>query len=496
MVLVGLLALTIGGLASDTAPEALVAVAAQGIVGNQADVLVTKGCQQLIDRIKGQDATIDSVALKKALYQSYLQAQIEICVECQEELESQSSQRWRGRPVYSETTQSHANWLNSQLANLKSGLKLAESKDFEFPHISVRDLDGLMMSETKGQSITLAAAQLVTDSASPGNAIPLYLEKLNQQKSGLLDRAFGLFIRCLSQDSELRTFFEVRLLSQIDRKIDDVDANLKEVSEGVERLLFLAEQKQENPVYAISSAANDLLEPNPFVPVSGRIDSPDQFFGQTETLKWIFDTLNGGSSVALIGARESGKSSLLKAVEASAEQMLNTSRKPVYLNLGNVTDEEDFYYALCDNAGIPVCKGYKLRRELETKRLLLILDEIEKMTQDDFTNQIKGQLRSLAEGQHASLRLVIAASKPLDRLFVDSSHENMTSPLSGIFREKSLAVWTEAIIREFIAARLQTTSISFLEEDTLKIIQASQGKPKEVMKLCHEHYANVQRRLL
>ena len=51
------------------------------------------------------------------------------------------------------------------------------------------------------------------------------------------------------------------------------------------------------------------------------------------------------------------------------------------------------------------------------------------MEWDGFTNQIRSQIRALAEGNNAPLRLVIAADKPLSQLFNDSG---MVSPFENV----------------------------------------------------------------
>jgi hypothetical protein len=372
---------------------------------------------------------------------------------------------------------------------------------------------------------------LIAVTKGADDAMPLlYLEKLNESGTGLLDCTFAFFAKALHQNSELKAFFETQLLTQIrnglaeqkvtlqaiDDNLQSVSAVVQEIPQQLEQVLgklnsleapplgsrpdliaeLIAAVKallvgmQRGSVEQTSSVSQAISDVNPLVPLSGRIDSPDQFFGREEVLARIFEVLNSGSSVALIGKREIGKSSLLKAVEARAKESLTLYREPVYLDLRDIADEDDFYYALCDKAGIPECKGYRFKRELSSKRLLLLLDEIEQMTWEGFTNQVRGQLRALAEGRDAPLRLVIAASKSLDRLFPDSADSNLVSPLSGICLEEAVTGWDEFTIRAFIADRLQTKSVQFAEADILAIVQVSQGNPKQVVTLCYERYAS------
>ena len=235
---------------------------------------------------------------------------------------------------------------------------------------------------------------------------------------------------------------------------------------------------------------------NPFIPQHGKIDDPKFFFGREREIRRVFETLNSGSSVAIIGERAIGKSSVLQAIYRQAPNQLHHPRQPIYLDLKNVCDENDFYGALCHKAGIETAKGYLLERALESQRLLLLLDEVEKMTWDGFTNQVRGQLRGLAEGNNAPFRLVVAACTSLDTLFPDSQDKNMTSPFKGICIEETLKQWDEKISREFIASRLQASwltpvagPVNFTEAEIAGLIAESGGYPQKLMQLCYQTYA-------
>jgi hypothetical protein len=231
-----------------------------------------------------------------------------------------------------------------------------------------------------------------------------------------------------------------------------------------------------------------IIAPNPFLPLNGPVEDQKQFFDRKRELNRVFETLNSGSSVAIIGERGIGKSSLLWAIQQQAETRLSLPRKPIYLNLTQVLDENDFYEALCYEVGVQVCKGTILTRILKSqnKHFLLLLDEIEAMTWDGFTYQLRGQLRGLAEGRDAPLRLVVAASMPLTQLFPDSV--GMTSPFQGICIEERIKIWDEVTIQEFIKQRLAGIPVQFSELEIEQVINASRGFPREVMQRCHEIY--------
>jgi len=62
---------------------------------------------------------------------------------------------------------------------------------------------------------------------------------------------------------------------------------------------------------------------NPFVPQQGRVDDLKQFFNREREIRRVFEVLNSGSSVALIGEEGIGKSSLLWKICQLAESCLH-----------------------------------------------------------------------------------------------------------------------------------------------------------------------------
>jgi len=244
-----------------------------------------------------------------------------------------------------------------------------------------------------------------------------------------------------------------------------------------------------NPVSLVE--VDNSYHNNPFIPQHGKIDDPRFFFGREREIRRVFETLNSGSSVAIIGERAIGKSSLLQAIYREAPNQLRYARQPIYIDLQIVCDEDDFYDDLCHKAGIEKAKGRNLSRALESNPLLLLLDEVENMTWDGFTNPTRSLLRGLTDGYNPPLRLVIAARTSLDILFPET---NMTSPFKG--HEEILKQWDEEISREFIASRLQASwltpvagPVSFTEAEIAGLIAESGGYPQKLMQLCYQTYA-------
>ncbi len=200
-----------------------------------------------------------------------------------------------------------------------------------------------------------------------------------------------------------------------------------------------------------------------------------------------FEHLNSGANVALIGEEGVGKSSLLWAIGHQSANRLYEPRQAVFLDLNEISDNEDeFYEVLCYEIGIPNCRRNELNRNLKDKRILLAIDNVGKLAWQGFTRQVRDWLRSKAEGMNTPLRLVLAASSPLEDLFQDSQS---TSPLAGICQTENIGLWSEETIRSFITSRLQNTNVkNFEESDILEIIKSSSGHPRQLMKLCNQTY--------
>ena len=224
---------------------------------------------------------------------------------------------------------------------------------------------------------------------------------------------------------------------------------------------------------------------NPFVPTNTRIENLEKFFGREPEIKQIFELLNNASSVVLIGEQAIGKSSLLYAVYQQSINLLQLPRQNVFLDMNNIHNQEDFYFAICEKIDVPASIGQKFNRNLENKRVLLILDNVGKLNGAGFTRDMRDHLRGLAEGENACLKLVLAANESLQILFNDSYE---TSPLAGICLPIDIPVWDKTIIREFIKKRLQPTTIDFTEADIQKLIQESGGYPQKLTQLCYNLY--------
>ncbi|MBN1936356.1 MAG: CHAT domain-containing protein [Anaerolineae bacterium] len=226
--------------------------------------------------------------------------------------------------------------------------------------------------------------------------------------------------------------------------------------------------------------------PNPFG-VIGRITDPAHFFGHEDLLRQVFEELSKGVNVSLVGESQTGKSSILSMVCALGPERLNLPpERFAYLSLAVVDNEDEFYEALCDLLHVESCRGFKLTRALRGRRHILCLDEFEKMNWDGFTIKVRSQLRGLADGADAPLKLVIASRQPLARLFPDSPEQG--SPLAGICRTLDVRPFSAAA-RTFLLNHLQGTSVTFTEDEIANLIAQTGGNPAKLQQAAAELYS-------
>lgn len=228
---------------------------------------------------------------------------------------------------------------------------------------------------------------------------------------------------------------------------------------------------------------------NPFVPLSGKVDNPEKFFGREKEIREILDFLISSCNVSLIGEDGIGKSSLLWSICQQNEKLIKLNRTLVFMDLNdNIDSQESFYEKLFSSIGISEDLGFrKSQQELEKQRILLILDNIYTFSLPAFTPGFRGKLRYLSEGMNSPLKLVVAANQSLPELFRDGEN-GIHSPLEANFQPIDILPWDEKIIHNFIAKRLQTTKIKFTETEIQELIQESGGHPQKLTQRCYDLY--------
>jgi Cdc6-like AAA superfamily ATPase len=226
---------------------------------------------------------------------------------------------------------------------------------------------------------------------------------------------------------------------------------------------------------------------NPFFPTNGAIEDFRFVHGRDKDIKQVFECLNSGGNVAVTGDRGIGKSSLLKAICQQVKTRLDIPREPIYLNLQNINGDDEFYKTLCDLVGVEFCKGYKFIRNLQGRRLLLIIDQIENFSQNGLSHYVQCDLKGWSDQANGPTKLFFGSDISLDKVFPQLP-KIIPSSLAGICFEHKLGKWDKDTARDFINSRLNCfvdTTITFEENEISELIDASEGHPQKLMESCH-----------
>ena len=207
------------------------------------------------------------------------------------------------------------------------------------------------------------------------------------------------------------------------------------------------------------------------------IKDPDNFFGRRELLQRVCERLSKRESTSLVGQRRSGKTSTLYyLMSAAAQHALGLDSQGlvfVYLNpqLG-MREPEEFYTELVEalNEEVPSLalhsSGEITRRQvraalkqLEPRRLVLLLDEFERLIGNErFPVDFFEFLRGLAG--HHEVRFVTATLRRLPECYWG---EWEGSPLYNIFPPpERLGSWTPQEFDEFLATTSKRCGLSIV----------------------------------
>jgi len=228
-------------------------------------------------------------------------------------------------------------------------------------------------------------------------------------------------------------------------------------------------------------ALAELSQVNPFGD-RGCIRDPARFFNRERELAEIFDELRKGSSLSLVGEAQVGKSSLLAMIAARGPQELQ--RDPadfITIDMQVIRNEAEFFEALCEQLGLGLTvRGLALDRALRGRKVVVCLDEIEKMTNRQcFSGEERTELRGHANGPDTPLTLVIASRSPLDMLFEDNPLR--TSPLASLCHPyRRIGAFSQATSDAFLMHRLQGNAVAFSARQRQMLHEQSGGHPGQL----------------
>lgn len=275
-------------------------------------------------------------------------------------------------------------------------------------------------------------------------------------------------------------------------KVDSITESLNKVatreqsSEIKELLLEIVDYltQPNQPKISVPKESAKIMA-NPFG-LTGRLEDPKYYLVRQPFTQRIFNELAKGVSLSLVGESQTGKSSLLWYIyQNGPERLARSATDFVYIDMQLIHTEDDFYAYICDELAIPVNRGYMLGRSLKDRQIILCLDEIEKMTWEGFTLNVRTDLRGLADGQNNTLTLIIASRSPLHQLFPDSPLS--TSPLANLCQQLNMPPLTLGEIRKLVTQYVANPDVLFTEQSLEMIWQQTQGHPYGVQLALKNH---------
>jgi hypothetical protein len=228
----------------------------------------------------------------------------------------------------------------------------------------------------------------------------------------------------------------------------------------------------------VEGACPELVEgaiANPFY-TGGRINDPDTFFGRRRIVREICSELRKGCSVSVVGESQIGKSSLLYYLYKTCTDWLPDGEIE-FIDLQGVLDEADFCETVLSKLGESGDTLRALKRALAGREVVLLLDEVERLAEEDFNPRLHDLLRSLAQEPHFAMCL--ATERPLVEVFPARTAGGV-SPFHNIFSIKTLRPYTEAEARVFIAACLENTGVTFTDRETERLLIESRCHPAKL----------------
>ena len=240
-------------------------------------------------------------------------------------------------------------------------------------------------------------------------------------------------------------------------------------------VLYLQDEEPRLLRPAAASRAAEEVMGNPFH-TSGRINDPAMFFGRQQIVREICAELKKGCSVSVVGESQIGKSSLLYYIYRTCAASAPDGTVE-YIDLQGVLDETDFCETVLGRLGEKGNTLRDLKHALADRKLVLFLDEVERLAEGDFSPRLHDLLRSLAQESHFAMCL--ATERPLEEVFPTRTPGGV-SPFYNIFTVKRLGPYTNTEARGLIAARLANTGISFTEQEIEGLLIECQGHPAKL----------------
>jgi len=281
-------------------------------------------------------------------------------------------------------------------------------------------------------------------------------------------------------DKEISSFYDYRTLRNSAEHYATVP-NSQKLYEAIQftRQLFVVyleieENKLKNVALLTPDIASRVSNPFGFV---DRIEDSGRYLVRQPLSDQIMNELRKGVNISVVGETHTGRSSLLLYICRVGPELLGRPESNfIYLDLQLIHNEEDFFEAICHDLGFTnTRRGLRLARMLRGRRLVLCLDEAEKLTGSGFSMDFLAELRGLASGARAPFTFVMTSRSPLDKLFPDSKQHS--SPIYNIFLNFHMHYFTLEEARTLVEMLLTGSHLVIPDHEIAGAWQRSFGHP-------------------
>lgn len=329
----------------------------------------------------------------------------------------------------------------------------------------LQKVDSVLLSELRSQGIPVSLEAFKSQIGKLGDRMDRGFKKLGDKVDKVDDK-----------------------LDKVDDKLDKADGKLDKVDDKLDKIIEYVTPKPPKSTGTASSSV--ALAANPFYVTPDFIKNSDYLLGREELLRRVFEKLDKGQNVSLVGPEHAGKSFTLEAIcKLGPERLGLPPQNFINLNLLLIEDEEGFKQELYDRLNIKPKRLAEVPRILKEKRYIICLDEVQ--TLKKFSKDIIDWLSGLAGASERIFRLVLASQRELQDLL--PNEPTRTSPLAGLCKP-SLAVEAFSTIekaRKFLDPRLQGTGVTFSDDNVRELLVKSSGCPGALLEAAADMYAKI-----
>jgi hypothetical protein len=217
---------------------------------------------------------------------------------------------------------------------------------------------------------------------------------------------------------------------------------------------------------------------NPFTETLA-IRDPDRFIGREAELRRLTSLLAGGS-VAMVGEPKIGKSPVLYRL---ADTWEGDVVGPI--SFQSIDNRDDFYATLAEALDEEPSDWRGLRRQLQERTVLLLLDELDAAPDRGIVSQDLARFRALCDSNRG-IKIVVAGRRYPKEIFPDDGDQG--SPPYSFLQPFELEPMTEAEVRTLLTHPWAPNNAELDVASVNQIATESEGRPFKAQRGGYHRY--------